>query len=101
MSDMSSALIRLGRLMELQGIASSRADAATGTVGKRKSKPTGGGGAAASPAEAGTSPEVFGARRYGGATVVRIETEDLSDVFDPTGFKDEWTLDEADRVDCA
>ena len=98
MSDMASSLIRLGRLMELQGIASSRADAATSTVGKRKSKPTGGGGAAASPAETGTSPEVFGARRYGGAKVVRIETEDLSDVFDPTGFKDEWTLDEVERV---
>ena len=95
---MASALIRLGRLMELQGIASSRADAATGKEGKRRSKATGGGGAAASPAEAGTSPEVFGARRYGGATVVQIETEDLSDVFDPTGFKGEWTLDEVERV---
>ena len=89
---MSSALIRLGRLMELQGISSSRAGAATGTVSKRKSKgATGGGGAATAATEAGTPPEDFGARRQGGATVIRIETDDLSDVFDPVGFKSEWT----------
>ena len=68
MSDMSSALIRLGRLMELQGIASSRAGAAAETVSKRKSKgASGGGGATATAAEAGTPPEEFGARRIGGA----------------------------------
>ena len=96
---MSSALIRLGRLMELQGIASSRAGAATGTVSKRKSKgATGGGGAATAATEAGTSPEDFGARRQGGATVIRIEADDLGDVFDPIGFKSEWTPGEVERV---
>jgi len=80
---MSSALIRLGRLMELQGIAPSRAGAATGSVSKRKSKgATGGGGAATAATEAGTSPEDFGTRRQGGATVIRIEADDLGDVFD-------------------
>jgi hypothetical protein len=67
---MSSALVRLGRLMELQGIASSRAGAATGAVSKRKSKgATGGGDAATAATEAGTPPDDFGARRQGGATV--------------------------------
>ena len=76
MSDMSSALIRLGRLMELQGITPSRVGAATGTVSKRKSKgATGGCGAAAAATEAGTPPEDFGARRQGGATVIRIGTD--------------------------
>ena len=69
MSDMSSALIRLGRLMELQGIASSRAGAAAETVTKRKSKgASGDGGATATAAETGTPPQVFGARRIGGQT---------------------------------
>ena len=77
---MSSALIRLGRLMELQGISSSRAGAAAGTVSKRKSKgATGGGGAATAAPEAGTSPEDFGSRRQGGATVIRIEAGDLGE----------------------
>jgi hypothetical protein len=90
MSDMSSALIRLGRLMELQGISSARAGMATGTVSKRKSKgATGGGGAATAAMETGTPPEDFSARRQGGATVIRIEVDDLGDVFDPIGFKSE------------
>jgi len=85
MPGMSSALIRLGRLMELQGMSPSRAGAAAETVSKRRSKSApGGGGAAAAATEVGTPPEDFGARRIGGATVIRIETGDLSDVFDPT-----------------
>ena len=99
MSDMSSALTRLGRLMEIQGLASSRAAAATGTGGKRRSKGATGGGAAATAApEAGTSSEDFGSRRQGGATIIRIETDDLGDVFDPVGFKSEWTPGEVERV---
>ena len=96
---MSSALTRLGRLMEIQGLASSRAAAATGTGGKRRSKgATGGGGAATAAPEAGTSPEDFGSRRQGGATVIRIEADDLGDVFDPVGFNSEWTPGEVERV---
>ena len=76
--------------MEIQGLASSRAAAATGAVSKRKSKgATGGGGAATAAPEAGTSPEDFGSRRQGGATVIRIEVGDLGDVFDPVGFNSE------------
>ena len=71
MSDMSSTLIRLGRLMELQGIgSSSRAGAAAETVSKRKSKS--GGGATATAAEAGLPPKGFDARRIGGQKVLRI-----------------------------
>ena len=89
---MSSALTRLGWLMEIQGLASSRAAAATGTGAKRRSKgATGGGGAATAAPEAGASPEDFGSRRQGGATIIRIETGDLGGVFDPVGFKSEWT----------
>ena len=71
---MPSALIRLGRLMELQGIAPSRrAGAAAETVTKRKSKgashgASGGGGATATAADTGTPPQVFCARRIGGQT---------------------------------
>ena len=96
---MSSALIRLGRLMELQGIAPSRAGAAAETVSKRKSKgASDGGGASATAAEAGTSPQGFGARRIGGETVIRIATDDLGEVFDPTDFDSEWTPGEVERV---
>ena len=96
---MSSALTRLGRLMEMQGLASSRAAAAAGSGTKRRGKSASGGGAAATAApEAGTSPEDFGSRRQGGATIVRIETDDLGDVFDPVAFKSEWTPGEVERV---
>ena len=76
---MSSALIRLGRLMELQGMASSsRAGAAAETVSKRKSKgASGGGGASATAAETGAPPQGFGARRIGGQTVLQIAADDL------------------------
>ena len=94
---MSSALTRLGRLMEIQGLVSSRAAAGAGA--KRRSKgATGGGGAATAAPEAGTSPEDFGSRRQGGATIIRIEADDLGDVFDPVGFKSEWTPGEVERV---
>ena len=99
---MSSALIRLGRLMELQGMIApsrARAGAVAETVSKRKSKgSSGGGGALAAATEAGTPPEDFGARRIGGATVIRSETDDLGGVFDPTGLNSEWTPGEVERV---
>ena len=100
MPDMSSALIRLGRLMELQGIAPSpRAGAAAETVTKRKSKgASGGGGATATAAETGTPPQGFGARRIGGQTVLQIAAGDLGEVFDPADFKSEWTPGEVERV---
>ena len=99
MSDMSSARIRLGRLMELQGIASSRAGAAAETETKRKSKgASGGGGTTATAAETGTPPQVFGARRIGGQAVLKIAADDLGEVFDPTEFKSEWTPGEVERV---
>ena len=86
--------------MEIQGLASSRAAAATGTGGKRRRKgATGGGGAAPAAPEAGTSLEDFGSRRQGGATIIRIEADDLGDVFDPVGFKSEWTPGEVERVE--
>ena len=100
MSDMSSALIRLGRLMELQGIAPSpRAGAAAETVSKRKSKgASGGGGATATAAETEIPPQGFGARRISGQTVLQITAGDLGEVFDPADFKSEWTPGEVERV---
>ena len=86
---MASSLLRLGRLMELQGIASSaRAGAAADTGPKRKSKgASGGGGASATVAEARLPPQEFGSRRIGGESVTRIQADDLGEVFDPSGFK--------------
>jgi len=101
MPDMSSALIRLGRLMELQGVASSfrAGTAAENVVSKRKRKgAAGGGGATATAAEIGTPPQVFGARRIGGQQVVRVTAGDLGEVFDPTELKSEWTPGEVERV---
>ena len=97
---MSSALIRLGRLMELQGIgSSSRAGAAAETMSKRKSKgASGGGGAMETTAEAGLPPQGFGACRVSGEKVLRIAADDLAEVFDPTDFKNEWTPGEVERV---
>ena len=43
-------------------------------------------------------PQVFGARRIGGETVLKIAADDLGDVFDPTEFKSEWTPGEVERV---
>ena len=83
---MASACLRLGRLMALQGIASSaRAGAAADTGRKRTSKgASGAGGASAAAAEAGQPPQGFGSRRTGGESVIRIQADDLGEVFDPS-----------------
>ena len=89
MSELSSSLLRLGRLMELQGIASSfRGGATAATETKRRSKGAsgGGGGATAAATEAGLSLQVFDNRRVGGESVIRITADDLAEVFDPTAY---------------
>ena len=90
---MASSRLRLGWLMELHGIAPSvRAGAAAEAGTKRKSKgASGGGGASATAAEAGLPPQGFGSLRIGGESVIRIQADDLGEVFDPSGFKNEWT----------
>ena len=40
----------------------------------------------------------FGARRVGGESLTRITADDLAEVFDPPGFKNEWTPGEVERV---
>jgi hypothetical protein len=100
MSDATSGLVRLGRLMEMAGIASSFRAGAAGTDAKKWSSKgsSGGGGATASAAVAGTSPGRFDTRRVGGEGVTRVSSDDLAEVFDPVGFNGEWTLSEVERV---
>ena len=77
------------------------ASTAAETGAKRKSKGASGGGGAtatATGAEVGLPPESFGARRVGGESVLRITADDLAEVFDPTGFKNDWTPGEVERV---
>ena len=75
MPDATSGLVRLGRLIEMAGIASSfRASAAAEKGSKRKSKgASGDGGAtAATAAVVGTPPESLGARRVSWERVIRV-----------------------------
>ena len=66
---------------------------------KRKSNgASGGGGATAAAAEAELPPQGFGSRRIGGESVTRIPADNLAEVFDPSGFKNEWTPGEVERV---
>ena len=78
------AVVRLARLLELNGQASVAAQLGQSSGGGGR----GGSASGAAASRAGANPERFGQRRLHGAPVVQIDAPEFYRVFTPSGFRE-------------